>query len=52
MDASVEWVPVDASGCLGGVVACPCLWLLGLRGFLWLPVAVKDEWLPVLACGC
>ena len=46
------------------MVACRCLWLLGLSGCLCLPVAARVEWLPVLAlaarvewlpvvvCGC
>ena len=31
------------------MVACACLWLLGLSGCLWLPVAAWAEWLPVVA---
>ena len=32
------------------MVACGCLWLLGLSGCLWLPVVAWVEWLPVVAC--
>ena len=31
------------------MVACGCLWLLGLSGCLSLPVAAWVEWLPVVA---